>query len=237
MRVIQRSFVWTGNAEKKKWALVAWNKLCKSKNLGGLNLLDPSTISRTCGAKLWWRWLKEPNLPWAKHWKEKYAPGYSNQDLIRMQESPDGSPIWNLARRNREIVQEHSFWEIRDGETALFWEDAWQQFSKLGGPEFADLQRQCQEMGRTTVNQYWNHSSRDQEWREWMFNETKNTTEANINVRDLLNLLNKRKIRKVDDKDQLRWGKKGSGNFTLKEARDHLENLEQIEEVQWSNKV
>ncbi|MCY6488045.1 hypothetical protein, partial [Actinobacillus pleuropneumoniae] len=82
------------------------------------------------------------------------APGYSNQDLIRMQESPDGSPIWNLARRNRGIVQEHSFWEIRNGETSLFWEDAWQQFSKLGGPEFADIQRQCQGMGKTTVNQY-----------------------------------------------------------------------------------
>lgn len=67
MRVIQRSFVWSGNVEKKKWALVAWDKLCKSKNLGGLNLSDPSTINKACGAKLWWRWLKEPNIPWEKH--------------------------------------------------------------------------------------------------------------------------------------------------------------------------
>ena len=109
MRVIQRSFLWTSNGEKKKWALVAWNKLCKPKNLGGLNLLDPSTINRACGAKLWWRWLKEPNFPWAKHWKEKYAPLHNTQDLIRMQENPEGSLIWNLAKRNRGIVQENSF--------------------------------------------------------------------------------------------------------------------------------
>eukprot|EP00253_Pinus_taeda_P008507 PITA_08507 len=28
MRNIQRSFLWNGNGDKKKWALVAWNKLC-----------------------------------------------------------------------------------------------------------------------------------------------------------------------------------------------------------------
>lgn len=84
MRVIQRSFLWTGNVEKKKWALVAWNKLCRPKKLGGLNLLDPFTINRARGAKLWWKLLKEPNLPWARHWKEKYAPLHSTQNLIRM---------------------------------------------------------------------------------------------------------------------------------------------------------
>lgn len=101
--------------------------------------MDPSTINMICGAKLWWRWLKEPNLPWARHWKEKYTPECNNQDLIRPQEVLEGSPIWNLARRNRNIGQDHSFWEIRNGETALFLEDAWQQLSRLERPELADF--------------------------------------------------------------------------------------------------
>eukprot|EP00253_Pinus_taeda_P024648 PITA_24648 len=67
IRSIQRTFLWSGNAEERKWSLVAWNKLCKPKSLGGLNLLDPLTINKACGAKLWWKWLKEPNLPWARH--------------------------------------------------------------------------------------------------------------------------------------------------------------------------
>eukprot|EP00253_Pinus_taeda_P029078 PITA_29078 len=100
IRTIQRTFLWSGNFERKKWAPVAWNKICKPKQLGGLNLQDPSTINRACGAKLWWRWLKEPNLPWARHWKEKYAPRHSTQHLIRMQEQPEGSPIWNLTSKN-----------------------------------------------------------------------------------------------------------------------------------------
>lgn len=124
IRTIQRSFLWKGNSEKNKWALVACNKLCKSKAAGGINLIDPHTINMTCGAKLWWRWLKEPTLPWARHWKEKYTPDCSEQDLIRLQDVPEGSPIWNLARRNCNIIQDQSFWEIHNGETTFFWEEA-----------------------------------------------------------------------------------------------------------------
>lgn len=98
--------------DKKKWALVAWHKLSKPKIMGGLNLVDPSIINMTCGTKLWWRWIKEPNLPWARHLKEKYIPECNNQDLIRLQEVLEGSPIWNLARKNRKLVQENNFWEI-----------------------------------------------------------------------------------------------------------------------------
>eukprot|EP00253_Pinus_taeda_P016062 PITA_16062 len=145
IRSIQRTFLWSSNAEKRKWSLVAWNKICKPKILGGLNLLDPLTINKACGAKLWWKLLKEPNLPWAHHWKAKYAPSRSNQDLIRMQQIPEGSPIWNLARKNRDIIQENSFWEVRNGKTAVFYEDAWQQYPKLEKPELAELQRRLQE--------------------------------------------------------------------------------------------
>jgi hypothetical protein len=93
--------------------------------MGGLNLVDPSIANRTCGAKLWWRSIKDPNLPWARYCKEKYTLDCNNQDMIRLQEVPEGSPIWNLACKNRSIVQENNFWEIRNGRIALFWEDSW----------------------------------------------------------------------------------------------------------------
>ena len=92
--------------------------------MGGLNLVDPGVVNRTCGAKIWWKWIKNPTLPWARHWKEKYVPDCDTQDLIRLQEIPKGSPIWNHAQAHRSIVQDHSFWEIRNGTQALFWEDA-----------------------------------------------------------------------------------------------------------------
>eukprot|EP00253_Pinus_taeda_P019962 PITA_19962 len=191
IRNIQRSFLWSGNGEKKKWALVAWDKLCMSKSRGGLNLVDPEIINRTCGAKLWWRWIENPTLPWAKHWKEKYVPDCDAQDLIRLQDTPDGSPIWNHAKRNKNLVQENSFWEIRN----------------------------------------------DDNWREWI-NFNSELSEDNNHTAQTLNAsILKRKIWKTEENDKLRWGLKGNGNFSLKEARNILEKDEQGEIQQWHSKV
>eukprot|EP00253_Pinus_taeda_P012280 PITA_12280 len=52
IRNIQMDFLWGKGEEKKKWALVAWDKLCKPKAHGGLGLHDPKTLSRVLGAKL-----------------------------------------------------------------------------------------------------------------------------------------------------------------------------------------
>eukprot|EP00253_Pinus_taeda_P023623 PITA_23623 len=167
IRSIQRSFLWSGNSEKKKWALVAWKKICRPKNRGGLNLVDPATANSVCGAKIWWKWISNTTFPWAKHWKEKYRPTSSNLDLIRAQDSPSGSPIWNHAQANRSIIQDYCFWEIRNGTQALFWEDAWQQSPKLESPTLQPLMLAYQTEGLSRVNQYWNPSSEDPEWREW----------------------------------------------------------------------
>eukprot|EP00253_Pinus_taeda_P022901 PITA_22901 len=237
IRSIQRSFLWSGNSEKRKWSLVAWKKLCRPKNRGGLNLVDPLVVNRVCGAKIWWKWISNTTLPWATLWKEKYRPNGSNLDLIRMQETPNGSPIWNHAQANRSIVQDHSFWEIRNGTQALFWEDAWQQSPKLDTPILQPLKLINQTEGHFRVNQYWNPSSEDSEWRDWkVFNPAHNEV-----PQDAIQVLNqqilKRKIRIAAENDKLRWGPKGNGEFSLKEARSIIEREEQPDTVPWADKV
>jgi len=41
IRDIQREFLWCGTKNKKKWALVSWDKVCRPKRKGGLGLQDP----------------------------------------------------------------------------------------------------------------------------------------------------------------------------------------------------
>ena len=60
---IQRDFLWGKGEEKKKWILVAWDRVCKPKSHGGLGLHDPGIINRVLGAKIWWRWLNEIQAP------------------------------------------------------------------------------------------------------------------------------------------------------------------------------
>lgn len=104
MVTIQRDFLWGKGDERKKWALVAWDKLCKPKSHGGLGLDDPDVLSKVLGAKLWWRWVKEPKAQWAYVWKEKNAITWQENDHIRMTGIIKGSHILNKAWENRELV-------------------------------------------------------------------------------------------------------------------------------------
>ena len=63
IRNIQRDFLWGKGEEKKKWAILAWDKVCKPKSHGGLGLHDPRILNRVLSAKIWWRWLKEIQAP------------------------------------------------------------------------------------------------------------------------------------------------------------------------------
>eukprot|EP00253_Pinus_taeda_P010732 PITA_10732 len=96
IRKMQRDFLWGKSEEKKQWALVAWDR---------------------------WRWLKEIQAPWVKLWKHKYASKWQEENLIRMTGQVKGSAIWCRAWENRAVVQNHCFWEIRNGNLAWFWED------------------------------------------------------------------------------------------------------------------
>lgn len=80
---------------------MAWDRVCKPKSHGGLGLRDPRIINRVIGTKIWWRWLKEIQAPWAKIWKHKYASEWQEENLIRMIGHDKGFAIWNRAWENR----------------------------------------------------------------------------------------------------------------------------------------
>jgi len=50
-RNIQRDFLWGKGEERKKWALVAWETICKHKNHGGPGLDDPEVLNKVLGQK------------------------------------------------------------------------------------------------------------------------------------------------------------------------------------------
>jgi hypothetical protein len=73
IRAIQRDFLWRGAKNKKKWALVAREKVCIPKSKGGLRLQDPQVTNEAYGENFWWRWVKDKWVPWASLWKAKYV--------------------------------------------------------------------------------------------------------------------------------------------------------------------
>jgi hypothetical protein len=57
---IQRNFLWGGEKWDRKWDLVAWDRICTPKNMGGLGIRDPQKMGQALAEKIFWRWNKNP---------------------------------------------------------------------------------------------------------------------------------------------------------------------------------
>ena len=52
IKAIQRDFLWRGAENKNKWALVAYEKVCRQKRKGDLGLKYPQVTNGAYGPKL-----------------------------------------------------------------------------------------------------------------------------------------------------------------------------------------
>jgi hypothetical protein len=165
---LQRRFLWQGNHAKRKWDLVSWDNICRPKLKGGLGLRDPCTLNEIMGAKIWWRWLKHPKELWARLWKQKYAPNCAEVNLIRMNDWIHGSNIWNATWRNMPLIQEHAFWEIRNGQATLFWTNSWKQLPPLVSLDnLQPIYALMQGRGDLQVENLWKAEPTTSHWRDW----------------------------------------------------------------------
>jgi len=49
--------------QKKKFSLVSWDKICNIMSKERLGIQDPKKMNVAYGAKLWWQWINDVNLP------------------------------------------------------------------------------------------------------------------------------------------------------------------------------
>jgi len=215
IKKLQRNFLWGSSGLNRKWALVKWEKACIPKKAGGIGLRDPEHSNVIMGAKIWWKWLAFPGTLWAKFWTAKYANNLPLEERIRMTETSKGSSIWNSALMHRDLIQKHSFWEVKDGGTAQFWTDSWQQFPSLGnviqGIPVHHIQSQ------ETVNYFW-QNTQDTDRRIWKTGQEILPDSPEEVQRTLVDELQKRKILQGTEPDKLRWGYEEKGTYTTKEA-------------------
>ena len=63
---ILRDFLWNNNKDgKKKLPLVAWDKVCLPKELGGIGIRSLENQNLALGAKLVWKLYDKPSSLWA----------------------------------------------------------------------------------------------------------------------------------------------------------------------------
>ena len=94
IKSLQRNFLWGGREAKVKFSLVSWEGICKPKDRGGLGIRYPDVMAEVQGEKVWWRWSKNTDEPWARLWHIKYAREKPKDQLVYLNVDLLGSPIW-----------------------------------------------------------------------------------------------------------------------------------------------
>jgi len=124
---IQRRFLWGWGKEKKPISWVSWKNVCKSKQEGGLGILDVRDFNHALLAKWKWRWLSDEKGRWKDILESKYGEGSEgSQSSLRLQ-----SWWWRNLRKvcmqggGQGWFQAEMSWRIGHGDKIKFWEDVW----------------------------------------------------------------------------------------------------------------
>jgi hypothetical protein len=66
IKALQRKILWQGLKAGKKFSLISWENISRTKIQGGIGIKYPSIVNKVLNTKIWWhRWLKRPQDLWA----------------------------------------------------------------------------------------------------------------------------------------------------------------------------
>ncbi|KAJ0546759.1 putative reverse transcriptase zinc-binding domain-containing protein [Helianthus annuus] len=171
LEAIRRDFVWGKKNGRCKMRWVAWDKLVKVKDYGGLGIGDIRSANLALLAKWWWKYKQNNGALWAKvidciHLKPKSVSMIPSKNKL--------SGVWNdicsvekafeavgLSLKTNLVVK------LGNGKNTRFWLDAWLENQALKDrfPAIYKLAKdkqikvdQCARMGDNTVKWSWEWS-------------------------------------------------------------------------------
>lgn len=114
------TFYWQRVSKDRKLALISWEKICRPREAGDINLKLLSWLSKALGAKLVWKIYIEHNRKWVKILQKKYLSGSDPSIIFRTTNPPKGSRVWNFILDYKNLIIDHITWDVVDGNKALF---------------------------------------------------------------------------------------------------------------------
>ncbi|KAI5399067.1 hypothetical protein KIW84_064436 [Lathyrus oleraceus] len=111
-----RNFIWGGEFDRRKLATVAWKKVYRHKDKGGLGLISLICLNEASNLKLAWE-LMYSNDDWACILRDKVI---ISNGVIKYGIS---ASIWQGIKAEIITIQEHSSWRLGDGASVNFWKD------------------------------------------------------------------------------------------------------------------
>jgi hypothetical protein len=117
----RRHFFWAGRKKKRKYHLVKWTRICRSKSKGGLGVKDLRKQNISLLVKWWWKLETHDGL-WQQIIKAKYLKNKSVASVkVRMQDSPG----WKTLMKVRDYYFAGRKVILNGGDLVRFCIDPW----------------------------------------------------------------------------------------------------------------
>ncbi|KAF3662156.1 putative cytosolic iron-sulfur protein assembly protein Ciao1-like [Capsicum annuum] len=144
--------IWNGgNEDKKKFHMVKWEVVTKSKKGGGMGIRDMKMQNRSLMMKWLWKFVTGENMLWKKVIREKYE--MEDRWTTKMVVTPYGCSIWRSIKNLWPLVLSRLSFKVGNGQKVSFWKDKWIDQSPLKQlyPDIHILSLQQQ----ATVSEMW----------------------------------------------------------------------------------
>ncbi|KAI8563661.1 hypothetical protein RHMOL_Rhmol03G0126400 [Rhododendron molle] len=119
---INRNFLWGDTTGGKRMHLVKWDKVCKSKEGGGLGLKKAKDQNLASLTKLAWKVSNEEEGLWVSILRDKYL---SNHSISSWPRRRPASHTWRSILDTKLVMDKGVKWIIGDGKSVSIWHDWW----------------------------------------------------------------------------------------------------------------
>ncbi|XP_010481146.1 PREDICTED: uncharacterized protein LOC104759984 [Camelina sativa] len=116
------NFWWSTNGQSGGMHWIAWERLCCSKQLGGLGFKSVDDFNTALLAKQLWRLLEYPDFLFARVFKSRY---YRNSDPLDPIRSYSPSYGWRSIVSARSLVNKGLITRVGSGSSISIWSDPW----------------------------------------------------------------------------------------------------------------
>ena len=98
---ISREFFWKSSTQDKGLPLVAWNKICKPKQTGGLGLRKIAAINQAFLTKLAWKVYTDHKSMWVRLMRSKYL---EHRNFFSVQSKSGDFVVWKSILKCRQLL-------------------------------------------------------------------------------------------------------------------------------------
>ena len=124
LECIQRNFLWGSSVECFKHPLVAWEKVCLPRELGGLRIQKLAPLNQALLGKWLWRFGHETLRLWHRVIAMKYGERKGGW-CTRVFSRAHGCGLWQSISEGWETFAKHFSFVVGNDSRILFWHDKW----------------------------------------------------------------------------------------------------------------